>query len=130
MTYDRGEFVESAHKKQREKQDQSLPQIIQIRSAGHSAELLTGQPEWDKFLGYLAAVREQIEQDRERLTAELDDIDTVDPDVVMGITTRRAAMATNLKLLDAVMQLPLDLIKGGKEAGKIMERFTSASTAA
>jgi hypothetical protein len=81
-------------------------------------------------LGYLAAVREQIEQDRERLTAELDDIDTVDPDVVMGITTRRAAMATNLKLLDAVMQLPLDLIKGGKEAGKIMERFTSASTAA
>lgn len=130
MNYDRSDFVESVAKQRLEKDEQQIPQILQVKSAALSAEMLTGSVEWDKFLGYLQAVREQIERDRQMLGDDLDDPKITDPDTVMGIKTRRAAMATNLELLDAIMQLPIDLVNGGKEADKIMERFTSESSAA
>jgi hypothetical protein len=130
VTFTREEYVERARARTSETGRQAIPQMVQIQMAAVSAKLLTGDPEWDKFLQHLQAVRNQVQADWEVLGAELDDISIVDPNLVMGIKTRRVAMSTNIELLDAIMQLPLDLISGGDQAEKIMKRFSDVEGSA
>lgn len=128
--YDRSEFIETMGKRKAEENEARVPQLMQIKAAGVSASLLTRMPEWDKFLSYLQAVRDPIQETWESLGEELDNPEIMDPIDVAEKRTKRMMMAANLELLDSIMRLPADLMEGGEQADKIMESFLGADAVA
>lgn len=108
---------------QREPNEAEVRHLRGLRQAEVSADRLTGDPDWDAFLSYIqAAIDSTLEQKRvleDRLLAA----DVVEQSEIIKIKIALRECIARIEAWIAVMNLPADIKKNGKEAKHLMERL-------
>jgi hypothetical protein len=118
MTFDREDFVARTQRKAPPDDRRNLQMIQQ---AAVSAEALTGDAHWDKFLQYLQAALESNARQRDAYMNELANPLLVNADEVQK--RRIAVMRLNerIEVLSFVMQMPTHLIRLGASASATLK---------
>ncbi len=99
------------------------PQLEMLAQAAVKAELLTGDPNWDRFLSYLQAAAEATEAQRDGFAAIIADPATVNHERIMGAKIGLAECKGRLEAWNAVIALPKDLVEMGAQAKTLLERL-------
>ena len=100
------------------------PRLELLRQAAVRTELLTGNSEWDSFLGYIQAALEETEFQRKNLFSAISDPLCVDHNAIMQIKIAIAECKGRIDAWQAVIELPKDLIEAGDKAKGLLERMT------
>lgn len=117
------EFFELMARKKREK-DAARADVAAFRQMAQAAvavENLTEQPMWDLFLRYLQAAKEAWEQERDGTLRHV--LDATTTDMTMALKMQAIRLEERVRLIDALMGLPKELIAIGEEAKGIAERM-------
>lgn len=116
MTFDRKDFKRLGDSRAAEDRVRERGDLIQLRQAAVAAEHMMGTPEWDVYLGYLEAAKEEAIKLRKAYVAELTDPRIVDTN---EIAKRRIAvfrLDDRIQTLSAVMAMPSEIRKHGHVA--------------
>lgn len=128
MSADLAEFkkLQGARADQRLQQDR--PALQMIRQAAVKAEYLTGDPNWDAFLSYLTAAKEQLATTSISFERILRDPTTVDHDTMMRAKIGLLECEAQIKFADAVISLPKNIRDEGEKAAGLLERIERAKS--
>lgn len=99
------------------------PRFELLRQAAIRTELLTGNSEWDSFLGYIQAAMEGTEAQVQSWIELMSDPLIVDHDQIMRAKIVLAECKGRIDAWQAVIELPKDLIEAGNKAKGLLERM-------
>ena len=105
------------------KAENVLRRLGTLHRAAVQTELLTGNPHWDEFLGYIQAAVEEAERQRDGFMEALDDPNIVDDAQVRKLRNARLACNERIGAWRAVMELPKDLLENKSEIKALMDRM-------
>jgi len=118
---DRAEWDAMLAQRKSEKGKKDKPKIALVRQAAVSAEKLTGDEAWDRFLSYLQAEWEKSSEQIAVWTAKLSDPTVVNPDEMMAVKIEILIWTSRAKALSEVMDLPKILKEEGAKADELLE---------
>ena len=94
-----------------------------MAQAAVAMEDLTEQPMWDLFLRYLKAAQEQWRGERGALVDMLVQSDSMAEGTILGVRFKIARLDERIRVVDAIIGLPKDLIGKGENAKSVVERM-------
>ncbi len=94
-----------------------------MKQAELKAEAVTGDPNWDTFLSYIQEAVEETEGQAKGFLAVLSDPTVVNQDRMMQMKIGLRECQARIDAFNAVMSLPKDLIKLGKDATALLKRM-------
>jgi len=97
-----------------------------IIQAAISAEYVTGTPEWDRLLSIMQAEAETARAAKTALEAALMAPDIMDPQRMMQIKIDALILAERIKVIEAVVALPSNIMRDGENARLQMKESQDA----
>ena len=123
MNLDYGGWQKRVQAGKAERAAERRPQLEMLAQAEVKAALLTGDPNWDKFLSYLQAALEITEAQPPAFAAVIADPAMVEHDRIMAAKICLAECKGRVEAFEAVISLPKDIMKMGAEAKTLLERL-------
>lgn len=130
MSNDRAEWVALTRQRLAKAAREQRPMHEFQARAAVKAEALTGEESWDFFLSFLQEARDRSANVADTHRAALGNPDLVDPLAVEKARRGIFLADERVRLIDAIMLLPKDLIAVGKEAKSLLARLDDDAEAA
>lgn len=124
MTFEREDF-DAAQKAKRDPKEQERQNLAMIRQAGVAAEMLTGNPDWDKFLTYLQPALEANTAQRDAFMRDLANPLLVNVDEVSKRRIAVIRLNERIEVLQWVIALPAHLIRLGGQAAEQLKSIAA-----
>ncbi len=99
------------------------PDLRVAQRAELDARAVTAVPEWDTFLTYLQAALETSRKQRSELKEQLLGDALINHDAIMKAKLTFARIEERVVLLEAVIDLPKDLIQNGERATALLGKL-------
>lgn len=103
-------------------------QLTLVAQATVVASNLTGLPEWDRFLSYIAAGSEACAEQSTALRDRIADPNVVDQGEIMRLKILLEGWIQRGRAFEAVAGLPKDLLEMGEQAKALLDRLPEAET--
>ena len=120
--FDRSDYVDLLKRKQAESVSRNEHLLKQLIHSAVSAEKLTGNPEWDRYLsaieGMTTPLREAADQHRRKILGS----SVVSHEELLREKLELARAEAAIEALEAAVSLPGDLSEAGSKARELLER--------
>lgn len=113
---DREDWLDFQKRKQKDKANGETFPLEFLAQAQVRMEHLTGNQDWDRFLSYLEGHNTRLKEGRDHLRDVLCSPELVDQGEIMQAKTALARVGGMIDMLEAVLQLPKDIIETGEKA--------------
>ncbi len=117
------EFRARTAANQQTQASQYRPQLKMLAQAEVSAKMLTGDPQWDRFLSYLQAALEHTQGQADAAAETIANPSVVNNDQIMAAKAIITECNARVDAWNAVISLPKDLIEMGDQATALLDRL-------
>lgn len=125
MSFDRKDFTALAAKQRGAKVTADhQPGLIQLRQAAVAAEQMMGTPEWDVFLSYLEAAKQEAVKMRAGYVTDLTNPRIVDQNEIAKLRIAVFRLDDRIQTLAAVIAMPHEIRKHGHVAAERLKELT------